>query len=235
MFLLGDVHGEKSLFNSFLNSQEKICLQLGDFGFCWESDDLQKCKFMNLFEKNYPNKMILTILGNHENYELIKRFPIVPIMGGKARRMRANIYALERGEVFEIEGYNCLALGGADSLDRYSRTEGVDWWRDEGVNLKNISMAIKNVHRKAGGHVDFVFTHCLPYRMMHNFLPDQTIYGNSEHLLDNLMDNPYVSFDEWYAGHIHATKNYRNFHTLGIGKSLIIPPKQPPQPEDAEP
>lgn len=226
MFLLGDVHGEKHLFKPFFNSEEKICLQLGDFGFLWQDRDMQKNKFLDTFEKEYPDKIILTILGNHENYDLVARFPKVQIMGGNARKLRNNIFALERGDVFQIEGHICLAIGGADSLDRYSRTAGVDWWPQETVTMKDISMAIKNVHKFAGGYVDYIFSHCLPYAVMHHFLPERTIYGQSEHRLDSLLDCPYVQFGEWYAGHIHITKDYKNFHTLGIGKSRIIQPKE---------
>ena len=73
MYFLGDVHAESPLMKGFLESKEKYCLQLGDFGFIFKYNDWKWNKFLNHFARDYPEKMIFTILGNHENYDSIEK------------------------------------------------------------------------------------------------------------------------------------------------------------------
>ena len=56
MFILGDVHANADFMNSFLESNEKYCIQLGDFGFIWNYGDWKWNKFLNKFEKEYEGK-----------------------------------------------------------------------------------------------------------------------------------------------------------------------------------
>lgn len=118
MYFLGDVHAESPLMRDFLNSEEKYCLQLGDFGFIFKYNDWKWNRFLNHFEKNYPNKMIFTVLGNHENYDSIEKMPVKDMFGARCRKIRSNVYAVERGEILSIEGLNILCIGGADSIDK---------------------------------------------------------------------------------------------------------------------
>ena len=62
MYFLGDVHAVPSLMRGFLESNEKYCIQLGDFGFIFKANDWKWNKFLNHFAKDYPNKEIYTIL-----------------------------------------------------------------------------------------------------------------------------------------------------------------------------
>ena len=90
MYFLGDVHAESPLMRDFLNSEEKYCLQLGDFGFIFKYNDWKWNRFINHFEKNYPNKMIFTVLGNHENYDSIEKMPVKNMFGARCRKIRSN-------------------------------------------------------------------------------------------------------------------------------------------------
>lgn len=97
MYFLGDVHAESPLMEGFLESKEKYCLQLGDFGFIFKYNDWKWNKFLNHFARDYPEKMIFTILGNHENYDSIEKMPIKTMFGARCREIRSNVYAIERG------------------------------------------------------------------------------------------------------------------------------------------
>ena len=35
------------------------------------------------------------------------------------------------GEIYDLDGWRCIAIGGANSIDKYHRTRQVDWWEDE--------------------------------------------------------------------------------------------------------
>lgn len=51
MYFLGDVHAESPLMKGFLESKEKYCLQLGDFGFIFKYNDWKWNKFLNRFAR----------------------------------------------------------------------------------------------------------------------------------------------------------------------------------------
>ena len=83
MFILSDVHGEKELIKPFLLSSEKYCFQLGDFGFIWKYTDWKYNRFLRHFERDYPEKVIFTVLGNHENYDSIEKMPMRTVLGAR--------------------------------------------------------------------------------------------------------------------------------------------------------
>ena len=87
----------------------------GDFGI-WHDNAEERywLKWLN-------NKPFTTVFvdGNHENFDRLysDEFPIVDFHGGKAHKIRDNIYHLMRGYVFEFDGKRFFCLGGASSHD----------------------------------------------------------------------------------------------------------------------
>jgi hypothetical protein len=61
-----------------------------------------------------------------------------------------------RGTRWTWHGLTWLALGGATSLDRVGRTEGVSWWPEEALTIADADRAV------AGGPVDVMVTHDAP-------------------------------------------------------------------------
>ena len=169
MYFLGDVHAESPLMRDFLNSEEKYCLQLGDFGFIFKYNDWKWNRFLNRFEKNYPNKMIFTVLGNHENYDSIEKMPVKDMFGAKCRKIRSNVYAVERGEILSIEGLNILCIGGADSIDKAWRQDGISWWAQEKISDTDVKKTVENGLTCS---FDMVCSHAMPaFFMLQNFTP----------------------------------------------------------------
>ena len=68
---------------------------------------------------------VLFVDGNHENFDLLNSYPVEIWKGGKVHRVKPNITHLMRGQVFEIEGKTIFTFGGATSIDRDFRTEGM--------------------------------------------------------------------------------------------------------------
>ena len=224
MYFLGDVHAESPLMRDFLNSEEKYCLQLGDFGFIFKYNDWKWNKFLNHFEKNYPNKMIFTVLGNHENYDSIEKMPVKDMFGARCRKIRSNVYAVERGEILSIEGLNILCIGGADSIDKAWRQDGISWWTQEKISDTDVK---KTVEKGLTCSFDMVCSHAMPaFFMLQNFTP--CFQTGSEFSLEKIycdIENNGGHIPLWIGGHVHnsidMTYNDTLFRSLDIGEKII--------------
>jgi len=115
MILIGDVHGKwveyKNLVSQFPG---QTTIQVGDMGV------------------GFPNKETLDlpetafwIRGNHDNPELCRKHP--NYLGDYGTK--------------EIDGYKVFFLGGAWSIDRRFRLEGVSWWPDEELSITELNKA----------------------------------------------------------------------------------------------
>lgn len=94
---------------------------------------------------------ILVTVGNHEPFDQIS--PLLDEHPGHAVRVSTLTWYLPRPARLTIGGRRVLSLGGAASVDRQSRIEGVTWWPDEAVNDEHVAAAI------AGGPADLMLTH----------------------------------------------------------------------------
>ena len=224
MYFLGDVHGESPLMRDFLNSEEKYCLQLGDFGFIFKYNDWKWNRFLNHFEKNYPNKMIFTVLGNHENYDSIEKMPVKDMFGARCRKIRSNVYAVERGEILSIEGLNILCIGGADSIDKAWRQDGISWWAQEKISDTDVK---KTVEKGLTCSFDMVCSHAMPaFFMLQNFTP--CFQTGSEFSLEKIycdIENNGGHIPLWIGGHVHNSIDMKYndtlFRSLDIGEKII--------------
>ena len=104
---------------------------------------------------------VLFIDGNHENFDRLNAYPEEMWNGGRVHRIGKNILHLMRGQVFEIEGKRIFAMGGANSIDKYARAEGVSWWRAEIPSESELAEARRNLD-KYGNCVDLIITHTAP-------------------------------------------------------------------------
>lgn len=94
---------------------------------------------------------ILVTLGNHEPWDRIS--PLLDERPGHAIRVSKLIWLLPRPARLTIGGRRVLSLGGAASVDRQSRIEGLTWWPEEVVTDDHVAAAI------AGGPADLMLTH----------------------------------------------------------------------------
>lgn len=78
--------------------------------------------------------------GNHEDHGRLTRMANA---GGHRHRhwVRDGIWWLPRGFRWTWHDRTWLALGGATSVDRPSRTPGVDWWPEEALTLADCERA----------------------------------------------------------------------------------------------
>jgi hypothetical protein len=171
--LLGDVHGNlkwtlhalEALDGQFAQAGEtrKIVIQLGDFGFklmepaAWTAGLMPIQQLDNALVE--LGMELWWIDGNHEWWpeiqELLAAYEQPHDYPLRLRGFQAISY-LPRGTRWNWNSKTWLAVGGAVSVDRHSRTEGVDWWPDEQITREQADSII------ADGPADVLLSHDVP-------------------------------------------------------------------------
>lgn len=226
---IGDIHGEFSkMQNQMVDIMESAgepvnFVQLGDFGLGFEKPkkDHDRLTTINHFLKEKDSNLYV-IRGNHDNpgfwewgcgYEF------------------SNICFVPDDSVAEIEGKTCYFAGGAVSVDRSRRTQGIDYWKGEQYNPENIRFPLFPVCQK----IDVLFTHDVyhpvsPFGTTSDTLKywcerDENLMGDiiqSQFAMKSLYEdvlktNPNFS---WYHGHYHEShltiNGEQKTHSLGI-------------------
>jgi hypothetical protein len=187
----------------------KYHIILGDCGFLFCNDKNDKY-LQNWFnEKNY---ITLCVFGNHENYDRLLSLPMVDIgIGETVYKVSDKIYYLQRGKIYNIENNQFLALGGGESIDKETRTEGINWWRKEQwsyTEQENLFILLKNIKE-----VDYIISHTAPDYFL-DFLQIHLRKNLRQYRDDtvriNNQINSLVKFKHWYCGHYHTTLTVKN-------------------------
>lgn len=222
IYITGDIHGDISRFsesyiiNESTLTQQDCIIVCGDFGLIWYSESdytnycIQQKELDILSAKPYR---ILFCDGNHENFNEICNYEVVELYGGKAHKIRDNIYHLMRGEIYDIEDKKIFVMGGAYSVDKYMRQKKISWWEQELPDNEEYKNAIANI-KKANNKVDYIITHTAPSELIKlmGFYPDihdAELTG----FFDWIMYE--TDFKRWYFGHFHIDEP---FHFKHYGK-----------------
>lgn len=233
VFVTGDTHADFLRFSAKNFPEQKdmtkddyviIC---GDFGGIWdyEISSLREAYWLNwLSEKSFT---LLFVDGNHENFNRLKEFPVVEFHGGKAHKIRDNVYHLMRGYVFNLCGKSFFVFGGASShdiqdgvlyLENYPsikdlikdynrrtkqgqmlRINKISWWQEELPTRYEMKRGRDNLE-KLDYKVDFVITHTPPKEVCRlcGYYDVDRVISYFERLL-----NTGLSFKAWWSGHLH--------------------------------
>lgn len=167
---------------------------------------------------------MLFVDGNHENFDLLETFPVEEWHGGKVHKIKPNIIHLMRGQVFEIDGKTIFTFGGATSIDKFMRREGLSWWKQELPTYEELDEGIANLKRY-GNKVDYIITHscserALAYPQIRSSATLKLSCPESQ-MLSYIEEN--AESRRWYFGHFHIdaelgdkyTALYQNIVRLG--------------------
>jgi len=169
----------------------------GDFGGVWnnKSEDLYWQKWLS--ERNFTT---LFVDGNHENFHLLNNYEISNFHGGKVHKIENSVYHLMRGEVFNINGTNFFAMGGATSHDKINRTENISWWAEELPTDEEYKTAIENLE-KHDWNVDYVISHCTCDSIL-NILSARYEHDKLTNFFESVIKEK-LQFKKWFFGHYH--------------------------------
>ena len=230
IYATGDTHGNFQRFQmehfpeqNKMNREDYVII-CGDFGGVWDGskkeqktlDWLESLPFTTLF-----------VSGNHENFDLLKKYPVEEWNGGQVQKIRPHVLHLMRGQVFELQGYTFFTMGGASSHDidygilnpkapdfeeQYwtLRRMGVNfrvnhrsWWKEELPSEAEYAKARCNLER-VNHQVDYMISHCAPSSI-------EDIIGGGGYVHDHLTDfleevKEKTKFHYWLYGHYHDNK-----------------------------
>ncbi len=214
LYFTGDFHGEYSRYAYIESDIGKVLtdkdylIVCGDYGFLFYPPADTAGYIEQQHQLNELEKLPYTTLfldGNHENFDLIESYPVEMWNGGKIHRIRSNILHLMRGQVYDIYGVRLFSMGGAYSIDKYMRKEGISWWPQELPNNEEYKEATKNLEA-VGYKVDVVVTHTAPREIIYRMgkapdMHDAELTGFLEWIMYE------VSFKKWFFGHFHLDQD----------------------------
>ena len=164
ILFVGDIHGKTFAAKQIDAYAKKIgataIIQTGDFGLLWggPNDDFEE-EFFTYFYTREPSLPVwYTCAGNHDNWDALKAK--ADIQGNAdVVELAPNCFWVQRGKFLNIEGKKILFFGGAESIDKYHRTEGISWWAQETPSYKEFEDFFSALDE---GKPDIVITHDAP-------------------------------------------------------------------------
>ena len=128
---------------------------LGDFGFSWNKSLQDSWNALDIA------CLTLSVMGNHENYDLIKSCAVERVFGADAYKLNPRTFYLMNGEIYDIEGIKSFVFGGADSIDKASRIPYVSWWPEEIPSYSEFRRGLNNLEKNSWD-IDLFFAHTCP-------------------------------------------------------------------------
>lgn len=203
----GDIHGTLDIgkiVDFFYGREDEftkddyliVCGDVCVCGFCSEDQSETRDILRNL------PVTTLFIDGNHENFSKLNAYGTEEWNGGKVHFVENDIIHLMRGQVYNISGTSFFTFGGAYSIDKMSRIEGITWFPEEIPTQEEYEEAWGNLEA-ANFEVDYVLSHTGPREvaaaMGYGELSDDEI--ELRRFLQNVADS--ITFKAWYFGHFH--------------------------------
>ena len=227
IFITGDTHGDFRRFKKevFYEQAELtkrdyvICC--GDLGGIWDGSAEEQGQLDWLENRPFTT---LFVSGNHENFDLLAKYPTEEWHGGTVQRIRPSVIHLMRGQVYDIQGKTFFTMGGASSHDIQDgilepddplfkkkcrqldargamyRVNHLSWWKEELPSKEEYQTARANLDR-TGWAVDYIITHCCPSSV-------QDAFSGGFYRKDALTEffdevDQRCKFKYWFFGHYH--------------------------------
>jgi len=187
---VGDVHGVFERLNHLIQQEEPdIILQVGDFGY-WprlEDQDLEAI--------DTSRTRIYFCEGNNDDLDSLNALVKQP---GQPVELAPNLIYMPRGAVLELEdGRRVLFMGGGQSVDRYRRDEGWDWFPEEIISEDDL------VHLPQPP-IDIVISHTCPVEFPIEEARRKKLQDidPSRAMLSRILHKYHPAL--WYFGHWHT-------------------------------
>jgi len=219
IFITGDTHRFFERVWDFTDkaetSKDDVLVILGDAGINYFGEPKDRIL------KSYLTDLPLTLFCIHGNHEMrpvsIIGYEETQQFGGIAytEELFPNIIFAKDGEIYDLGGKSCIAIGGAYSIDKEYRLENnAGWWSDEQPDDK-IKTHVESRLNSRDWKIDVVFSHTCPQ----NYIPheaflkgidiDQSKVDRSTEIWLDEIENK-LSYERWYCGHWHINKLINN-------------------------
>ena len=211
IYITGDTHSDFSRIKAFCKDYDTtiddVIVILGDAGINYYrgAKDI-KVKYAL---SNLPIT-IFCIHGNHEiRPHTIVSYDKMKWNEGMVYYENAypNILFAVDGEIYKLNNKQCIAIGGAYSVDKdYRLMMGYGWWEDEQPS-NEIKQTVEKVLLE--NTVDIVLSHTCPLKyepieVFLSFIDQSTVDKSTEEWLDKIEES--ITYEKWYCGHYHTSK-----------------------------
>ena len=188
----------------------------GDFGLLWAAYPDKEEKHWTKWLQDKP-WTTLFVDGNHENHYRLANLPTREMFDSEVGVAAEGIYHLRRGHIYLIDNKTFFTFGGAESIDRWTRTLGISYWDEEIPSRKEFDLGWDNLEA-IGWEVDYVITHTCPQEVMPEHYEDSKEKDPTSKLLQAYRDK--LSFKHWYCGHFHIDQAFTS-DTLCLYQKVI--------------
>ena len=224
IYITGDTHGDFSRVDMLCDigetTKDDILIVLGDAGINYyggPKDEKLKAKLQSL------PITIFSIHGNHERRPYtLPYYKEVKWCGGIVYREDAypNILFAKDGEIYDFNGVQTIAIGGAYSVDKeYRIQKGWGWWPDEQPS-DEIKARVEKALAEKENRIDVVLSHTTPLKyepkeMFLSCIDQSEVDKSTEIWLDKIEET--IEYKKWYCGHFHTEKTIDKINILFEG------------------
>lgn len=201
-------------------SKDDFVLIAGDFGCIWDGSD-EDIYWQNYFRKKKHTTLFID--GNHENFDILESYPTSEWKGGKVRFINGKLIHLMRGQVYEIDNKKIFTFGGAKSIDKFQRQEGISWWKREEPSFLEYEEGLVNLE-KHNNSVDYIVTHTCAREELDLLYKNGLLMfkaSNNQNEYFSLIRER-VNYKRWYFGHFHIDLNIDDKHSAVYERVLEI-------------
>ena len=221
IYVTGDTHGQFGRIIEFCErlqtKQEDILIILGDAGINYSGGwrDIKKKRLLETLRIT-----IFCIHGNHEKRpSTIDTYREKSWHGGIVyyEETYPHLLFAKDGEVFELNGRNAIAIGGAYSVDKMIRLMyDYEWWVDEQPS-EEIKAYVERQLDKMKWKVDVVLSHTTPLKyepveVFQQEIAQSKVDKTTEEWLDNIEDK--LDYGKWFCGHHHTEKKVNKLEIM---------------------
>lgn len=157
VLVCGDWHGDLRAAKAAINLAKTVCagalLHVGDLNWRWNGDHPKTFDLPLNEELTKAGIPMIWADGNHDRHDLLAN---MPVRDDGFVQCASNLFWSPRGNRWNWAGRDFGTLGGAYSIDRKTRREGVDVWAD----LEEVTLA--DVDRLGNESLDVLLTHEAP-------------------------------------------------------------------------
>jgi len=227
VYLIGDTHAQfrrMAVDIAIGEISNSTLIQVGDFGAGFKQNEAEEFEYINGL-LGLMNNRLYVIRGNHDDPAYFFE-----------ERKTGNITFLNDYSIIDADNKKILLVGGAVSIDRRIRTEGISYWKEETFvyNGEKLCTALAGIDR-----LDIVVTHSAPSEFwpygydnnVHNFISgDKDLHADlvkdragHSRLMKHLVQCG-LQPQAWYYGHYHAryAGRYNGIRYRTLGPSEIF-------------
>lgn len=219
IFITGDTHGDFSRLSNtnwpvstYLTRNDYVIVA-GDCGLIFNQVQSKDEKWWLKWLSSKPWNLLM-VDGNHENHPKLNKLPREEKFGGTVGKIADNIYHLRRGEIYTIEDKRILTFGGAASVDKMYRIDGVSWWAEEIPSYADLDNCYCSME-KYNNNVDYIIAHTCPQALAPVIAGRRgsSVFDDpTQKMLDHITSG--CTFSHFICGHWHEDVSYGRYHFL---------------------